>query len=253
MTPTARTQAPNGTAGATESERVQTEEVAPEIPACTGTLGERICAVMAELSAVTATGKNFQNKDAISIDDVAAALRPLKAKHGVLVRFRCVTATDLGGGKNWRVDLIAHVENASNPEQCFEDEWTETGSNLSAAYSFGRKSYEKMLFEIAAKEDDAPSQRAAIGTRPPVRQTPQRPPSAADVANDARDSGRAAVFGSKPPTEAAWVLGGICPECNARIGGSRDALRCQKGHTPDDAGELPLDDGDVDPDSIPFA
>lgn len=226
------------------AENGTTPQQTVEIPPCTGTLGERICAVMTEIGAVTATGTNFARGTAISIEDVAAALRPLKAKHGVVIHFRCANAVDLGGGKNWRVDLVAHVENAANPEQFFEDTWTETGGNLSAAYSFGRKSYEKMLFEIATKEDDADNQQANASSRPPVRQTPQRPPSAADIADAARDSGRAATYGNSAPPEAAWVLGGICPLCNARIGGTRTDLKCATGHTPDS--------GDVSPDEVPF-
>jgi hypothetical protein len=124
---------------------------------------------MADVGGLKATGKNEYKNPALSIGDVEQGVRPLLAKHGVIVRFRL--DHEHGGlqkleQRTWQANVIATVENAETTEH-FEEPWADTGATPAAAYSFVRKSYLKGLLHLAEGEDDE-------GGSPPPQQERKR-------------------------------------------------------------------------------
>jgi len=196
-------------------------------------------AVVQEAVSVKVTGANERGTKAISIKDTERALRDLLASHGVITRWHRINLesyeqkTSKGTMSMWRLHCRVSVINADDPEDKFEDEWEDVGTNPSAAASFTRKSYYKALLHIADADDDKVKEEP-VSRVPAARTAPQRPPMP--------------VEGESLPTSVTvdgqtWNLGGDCPVegCEGRVGGSRLKPQCSKGHIP--GGMAPEADG----------
>lgn len=187
-------------------------DAAPDKPS--DNLHRRLDAVMGAVEGIKATGKNEYKNPALSIGDVEQVVRPLLARHGVVIRFRLAGDTALVrlDGRLWQTNLVVRVVNADDPGDHFEDLWSDIGATPSAAYSFTRKGYLKALLHLAEGDDDGDSSGAAdhaAGSRAQARQgTPPRTGAAPQSqAQQQRPPAR-------PPADNK--VQGDCPACAAK-------------------------------------
>lgn len=189
---------------------------------------QRLALVQSQIT-VRVTGKNEKEKPAISIQDTERALRDLLVENGIVTvwgfdkRESYVQPTRSGQMTMWHVSGNVRVVNADKAEDFFSEPVGDVGTNPSAAMSFARKGFYKSLFHIAEKDDDKirdePNSRV-----PHARNAPMPPPPIGDNVEEGT---------------SAWRLGGECPVCGSRIGGTRTALKCTEGHTPERVGNDP--------------
>lgn len=200
-------------------------------------LYEKLALITSEAQ-VKATGKNEQGGLALSIADVERVIGELCGKHGVVTRWSLVSldsydqplpSREVNGHmversmRMWLSHLRVKVINASLPDESFEDEWTDIGTNPMAASSFVRKGYYRSLFHLADEADEAKGVTLAEGgtgaaALPPARSTGTGPrplgpcPECAEEGITAA-SGKPAAYW--PPRHA-----GKPPQCN----GYRDGV-----------------------------
>lgn len=121
------------------------------------------------------TGQKMGDRPAFSIGDVESALKPLFAKYGLVTRWSTVELSSYeqptreGTMRMWIAHLRVKVTNAALPDESFEDEWIDIGTNPMAAASFVRKGYYKALFHLAEEGDEARGQAPADGGGTPAR------------------------------------------------------------------------------------
>lgn len=162
----------------------------------TRTLHRRMCAITAALTGgVAATSKNQYKAPAVGIDDVEEALGPLLAEHGVVTEWGMGSKPERSDD-GWMVHLRMRLVNADDKADATEwADWWETGSNVSAACSFGRKGAMKAPFHLAAKEDE---ERPAANQQQALRAA----------------QGGAAVDGQRP---RKVLIEPGCPDCGGSL------------------------------------
>lgn len=166
----------------------------PEASAkATPNLYQRLASIAGEVKGIKATGRtaqNMGNQSTLSISDIEDALRPLMAKHGVVVRHSWnaepkVVEQSERGFKVYQVDLTIRAINADDPADAVEDRVIDFASSPSGGVSFALKRYYRALFHLA---DDEESPQAGVAERPssalrggsaPAPRAPQGPPAAA--------------------------------------------------------------------------
>lgn len=144
--------------GVTENGQGAAAGAEPQAPA--PGIYERIALITGEAQ-VKATGKTEQGGVAMSIADVERVIGDLCAKHGVVTRWTDVSLesyeqpTRNGSMRMWLRHMRVKVVNADLPDEAFEDDWTDIGTNPMAAASFVRKGYYRALFHLADEADEA--------------------------------------------------------------------------------------------------
>lgn len=148
--------------------RVVEQEATQEAPAAAApkpNLRQRILAITAEVNEVKATSKDERGKRAIGIADVEDVVADAAVRHGVVFRWSNLTVEPIDEPKRdgstyrlWMERLRITAENADDPDDHFEDEWVDVGTNPMASTSFARKGYYKSLFHITEEGDEHPVQ-----------------------------------------------------------------------------------------------
>lgn len=141
-------------------------------------LHQRIAAVAAKVGQIKPSGKNQYNAQAISIDDVEAAIQPAFAEQGITTSYTHIERPESLDAGQWLVALKVTVFNADEPEQVVEGITYDTGGNVSAAVSYALKRFYKGLLHIGDEVDGHGNQQFTGGVRPiPRRENGQSEPT----------------------------------------------------------------------------